>query len=632
MYTALPWGTRGTLHDIPRHTLLSGRQLEHRPGQSLWAALCTLACVLCGGWLALTSSGRAVRSYVVSRAHPTIPDCQIPRWACQLRQRHRAQRWEDPSEWGSGPLSSSRAAANHRPPDQPIGAVEWSPGIALTPRLPDWGAQQGRSPVGWPTNNRQAGAVNPWAAMEGERGSVSTTLGAGTDVFRPRWVQFASASGQPANPSGPATWNDNIRAQYGTSTQAPAGSQFGRYGHAAFQDREAQRPQAVRPSRDANGESTNFIYRKLREQGRRFDPDSIYAALVRTSPRAHVVLGFALDMVEEDRIPATITTMRFINVGKIGQTRKIGKSKQHDASPDSLADTSFYNRVLAGLARNGAAEEAKEVFGMMKGNAVPPDTTTFHMLLTACKNARRPEEALAIYDAMLKAGVPPDGEVYSSVMSAVAAASGWPSAVKFFEEMKRKEPDMATAAYNSIIATLGEYGQLKQALAYHQEMQAKGLRADLSTFVALMGGYEKAGQADMVPPLFLSMQRAQVLPNVAIFASAIAAYALSPRPEMALRVYADMQALAVPLNDKAYRGMMTAYTHMQKLDKALEIFDTMVDHGVPPSAETFLIGMQAAHQLHKRDRIRTMHDMMRELRVLPDDRFTEVLQTIGLRK
>eukprot|EP00667_Euglena_gracilis_P024946 EG_transcript_29003 len=126
-------------------------------------------------------------------------------------QPRKAQRWEDPRDWG-GPPERTRAAGSATP-GQWVGLgppARGSGGAPGGPRQAEWGDPQSdwRGGPGAGVGVRPPPPVNPWKAVADGAGGDTDNVEDGPDLLGWRWTQFVGARGQQtADPLNSADWN-----------------------------------------------------------------------------------------------------------------------------------------------------------------------------------------------------------------------------------------------------------------------------------------------------------------------------------------------------------------------------------------------------------------------------------------
>ena len=105
------------------------------------------------------------------------------------------------------------------------------------------------------------------------------------------------------------------------------------------------------------------------------------------------------------------------------------------------ANVITYNSVLSACDRAGRADDALEIFELMRREGIKPDKHSYAAVIGACATGGRLDDAMATYRAGCRA-VDPDPALYAAAMQACAAPGSAHAgdAAGIWRDMREKLP------------------------------------------------------------------------------------------------------------------------------------------------------------------------------------------------
>ncbi|CAH8306086.1 unnamed protein product [Eruca vesicaria subsp. sativa] len=297
-----------------------------------------------------------------------------------------------------------------------------------------------------------------------------------------------------------------------------------------------------------------------------------------------------------------------------------------------------WNSILAGFVHNQRNEEALEMFGLMRKEAVGADEVTLVSLLQVCKFFQQPLPCKSVHCVIIRRAYESNKVVFTSLIDAYTSCSLVDNATTLFESMSFKD----VVSCSTMISGLARSGRPDEAISIFCQMKDKpnaitiinlldacsvsadlrksrwahgiairrGLATtDISVDTSIADAYAKCGAIEMARRTFDSVPRK----NVVSWTVIISAYAINGLPEKALASFEEMKREGCTPNAVTYLAVLSACNHGGLIKQGLMIFKSMVEDHNKPSLKHYscLVDM-----LSRAGEIETAMELIKNL---PDD-------------
>ncbi|KAJ4955974.1 hypothetical protein NE237_012757 [Protea cynaroides] len=187
-----------------------------------------------------------------------------------------------------------------------------------------------------------------------------------------------------------------------------------------------------------------------------------------------------------------------------------------------------YNTLIQGLCEAQKLEKIKDILeGMIGGGEFLPDTCTFNTLMTSHCNGGKLDEALKMFEKMSKLRIPPDSTTYSVLIRSLCQRKNLVRAEELFDDLWEKEilvRDFGcvplVAAYNPMFVYLCGSGKTAKAERVFRQLLKRGTQ-DPSSFKTLIMGHCKEGTLQAGYDLLVLMLRRDFVPDFQTYDSLI---------------------------------------------------------------------------------------------------------------
>ncbi|KAG0457728.1 hypothetical protein HPP92_022885 [Vanilla planifolia] len=153
-------------------------------------------------------------------------------------------------------------------------------------------------------------------------------------------------------------------------------------------------------------------------------------------------------------------------------------------------DAMTWNSIILGLATNGYADAALQLFSDMSRGEQRPDDTTYLGVLIACVHSGLVDEGLGYFDSMRIHGVEPQMKHYGCVVDLLGRAGELGKAFELIEKMPMK-PD--SVVWRALLGACKVHGNVN--LAEYANKMLSGLDpCNAGNYVLLSNAYATAGR------------------------------------------------------------------------------------------------------------------------------------------
>ncbi|XP_073005565.1 pentatricopeptide repeat-containing protein At2g29760, chloroplastic-like [Typha latifolia] len=153
-------------------------------------------------------------------------------------------------------------------------------------------------------------------------------------------------------------------------------------------------------------------------------------------------------------------------------------------SQNAAVTSASWNCMISGLAQNGRAEQAFEVFNKMQELGFKPNQVTIACILPACINTESLRGGKEIHGYVFRHLFVEDMMVVTSIVFMYAKCGDLDKSRQVFSQMRRKD----IIAWNTIIFANSMHGFGDQALSLFHELLESGIKPNSQTFTGVLSG------------------------------------------------------------------------------------------------------------------------------------------------
>ncbi|GAB4826955.1 hypothetical protein Ancab_033835 [Ancistrocladus abbreviatus] len=162
-----------------------------------------------------------------------------------------------------------------------------------------------------------------------------------------------------------------------------------------------------------------------------------------------------------------------------------------------------WNAMIAGYEQNGFAKEGIELFNLMIGLGIEPDSATFVSVLSACTQLGALRLGLWVHSYVTNSGFKVNVVLGTALINMYARCGKVRRAREIFDQMRDKN----VIAWTAMISGYGIHGYGSEAVELFRLMRACGPPPNDVTFVTLLSACAHAGLVREGRELFASMTR-----------------------------------------------------------------------------------------------------------------------------
>ncbi|CAA7399157.1 unnamed protein product [Spirodela intermedia] len=284
-------------------------------------------------------------------------------------------------------------------------------------------------------------------------------------------------------------------------------------------------------------------------------------------------------------------------------------------------DTMAMNVLLDTLCKERSAMRARDFFFEVR-ESIPPDATTFNILIHGWCKARKLEEArwtmedmresrfipcVITYTSLIEAycmdknfravnatleemksnGCSPNVITYTIVMHSLGKAKETQEALRVYEMMKRDGCVPDTSFYNSLIYILGSGGQLRDALSIYEEMHRNGSPPNVITYNTLISSACVHSQEEKALSLLLKMEESSCKPDIRTYSPLLKYCCRRKRTQLLYFLLGDMLKKDISIDLGTYTLLVQGLCRNGKLHQSCSFFEKMVLKGFIPWEHTY---------------------------------------------
>ncbi|MCL7040563.1 hypothetical protein MKW94_001425 [Papaver nudicaule] len=350
----------------------------------------------------------------------------------------------------------------------------------------------------------------------------------------------------------------------------------------------------------------------------------------------------------------------FVQSSLVDMYVKCGEVKDARVLFDRMGNRNVvcWSILVAGYARQGYVDEAKELFNKMRDSGVEPNLITWNGLIAGFNYNGLASESVALLHKMHLEGFKPDGTSVSSVLPMIGKLEDLKVGIQVHSyvikeglgldkwvvtalidmygkcgcasEMLQVFKEMAqmdVGSCNALVCGLSRNGRVDDALEMFRQFKNQGLQLDVVSWTSMIASCTQNGKDVEALELFREMQVAGVKPNsvtipcilpacanIAALMRGKAAHCFSVRRNFFYDVYVgtaliDMYGKCGKLGDAricfdrmptrnlaSWNAIMGGYAMHGKSKEAIEIFELMKKIGQKPNFISFTCILSACSQ------------------------------------
>lgn len=163
-----------------------------------------------------------------------------------------------------------------------------------------------------------------------------------------------------------------------------------------------------------------------------------------------------------------------------------------------------WTAMLVGLAQNGHAEEALELFGQMRDEGITANSVTLVSLIHACAHVGSLKKGRSIHAHLIRKGFVFDVINVTALVDMYAKCGRIEIAERMFSNASVSKD---VVLWNVMIASYGIHGHGLQAIRVYSQMKEEGLEPNQITFVSLLSACSHSGLVEEGLSLFHAINK-----------------------------------------------------------------------------------------------------------------------------
>ncbi|PKI68751.1 hypothetical protein CRG98_010808 [Punica granatum] len=247
------------------------------------------------------------------------------------------------------------------------------------------------------------------------------------------------------------------------------------------------------------------------------------------------------------------------------------------------------NALIAGFARNGMINRAREMFDDMSER----DVFSWTAMISGYVQHEQPATALELFHRMIASGSHPNEVTMTSVFSAIATLGSLSEGQWAHKYVVKNAIPISSNLSASIIDMYAKCGSIDSALEVFDRV--RDVASDVSPWNAIICGLAMHGHADLSLDLFSDLQRRQIKLNSVTFIGVLTACCHSGLVEEGKRYFRSMKSIYnVEPDVKHYGCMVDMLGRAGRVKEAEELIQ-----GMPMKADVAVWGsLLAACRIH----------------------------------
>ncbi|XP_043690837.1 pentatricopeptide repeat-containing protein At1g20230-like [Telopea speciosissima] len=261
------------------------------------------------------------------------------------------------------------------------------------------------------------------------------------------------------------------------------------------------------------------------------------------------VTGFASDYF----VQSSLVHM-YIKCGEVKDAYKVFDRMTH-------RNVVSWSAIIAGYARLGYINEAKELFNEMRCSGVEPSPVSWNGLISGLHHSGLSSESVVVLQEMHLQGFKPDGTSISSVLSAVGDLKEQDVGVQIHGYVIKQGLGSDKCVVSALLDMYGKCGcTLEMMLAFDEVAQM-----DLGSCNALVAGLARNGHVEDALRVFRQFEDQGIELNVVSWTSVISCCTQNGKDIEALKLFREMQVAGVEPNSVTIPCLLPACANIAAL-------------------------------------------------------------------
>uniref|UniRef100_A0A0E0NTI8 Uncharacterized protein n=1 Tax=Oryza rufipogon TaxID=4529 RepID=A0A0E0NTI8_ORYRU len=198
----------------------------------------------------------------------------------------------------------------------------------------------------------------------------------------------------------------------------------------------------------------------------------------------------------------------------------------------------------------GSSVQARIIFEGLLADKITPNVYVFNSLMNV--NAHSFSYNFSVYKHMQNLGVPPDLTSYNILLKTCCNAKEYKLAQEIYEEIKKKEQNgllkLDVFTYSTMMKVFADAKMWKLASDIKQDMQSAGVRLNLVTWSSLINAYANSGLVDRAIEILEEMTRDGCQPTAPCFNIILTGCVKSCQYDRAFRLFYDWKEYGVKIS------------------------------------------------------------------------------------
>ncbi|KAG0551600.1 hypothetical protein BDA96_01G437200 [Sorghum bicolor] len=265
----------------------------------------------------------------------------------------------------------------------------------------------------------------------------------------------------------------------------------------------------------------------------------------------------------------------------------------------------------------GSSVQARIIFEGLLADKITPNTYVFNSLMNV--NAYSLSYNFSVYKHMQNLSVPPDLTSYNILLKTCCNAREFNLAQEIYEEMKKKERNgllkLDVFTYSTMIKVFADAKVWKMASNIKEDMQVNGIRLNLVTWSSLVNAYANSGLVDRAIEILEEMIRDGCQPTAPCFNIILTACVKSCQYDRAFRLFYSWKesGIKISLSPEQKRGLDGGFTFCKEYPSS---GSTILVVPFRPTVTTYNILMKACGT--NAERAKSVMNEMRRNGLCPD--------------
>ncbi|MCE2056261.1 hypothetical protein HAX54_044360 [Datura stramonium] len=311
---------------------------------------------------------------------------------------------------------------------------------------------------------------------------------------------------------------------------------------------------------------SQYGYKVKPETFKRLVESCINEKALHLGRKLHKKMNFLLEKVEP-----------FIETKLLGMYSKCGSLQEAYEMFDQMRrrDLFAWSAMIGACSRDSRWSEVMELFNMMMGEGVVPDSFLFPKILQACANCGDVETGMLIHSIAIRCGMSSEIRVNNSLLAVYAKCGLLGCAKRLFESMEMRD----TVSWNSIIMAYCHKGDITEARRLLDLMRLEGIEPGLITWNILIASYNQLGRCDEALEVMKEMEVNGIMPDVFTWTCLISGLAQHNRNSQALELFREMNLNGVTPSEVTLTSTVSACASLKDLRKGRELHSLVVKLG-----------------------------------------------------